>query len=185
MWIYKIICDITNKVYIGQTKRSIQQRFNRHINDAVNNLLDTHFARATRKYGPDHFSWVELESGITDEYLLTIKEQYWIQQYDSVKNGYNETDALYKCGGNTYMSKTEQELDLIKDKIRKTKIGDLNPRSVSIKMINIQTKEEKVFSSQKECANFLGLKGHYPISKRCRKEIKSSLNGIYNFEYLQ
>ena len=44
-----------NKVYIGQTIRPIQDRFHRHINDALNNILDTHFARAIRKYGKDNF----------------------------------------------------------------------------------------------------------------------------------
>lgn len=116
MWIYKIINDINNKVYIGQTINPIQDRFNRHISDAINNILDTHFARAIRKYGPEHFSWVEIESGITDKAYLTEREHYWILYYDSVKTGYNETDAMYKCGGNTYMSKTSDEMKVIKEK---------------------------------------------------------------------
>jgi hypothetical protein len=55
MWIYKITCDVTGKIYVGQTINPIQDRFNRHINDSINNVLDTHFARAIRKYGPEHF----------------------------------------------------------------------------------------------------------------------------------
>ena len=51
MWIYKITNIQNNKVYIGQTIRPIEQRFHRHLNDALNNILDTHFARAIRKYG--------------------------------------------------------------------------------------------------------------------------------------
>ena len=53
MWIYKITNIQNNKVYIGQTIRPIQDRFHRHINDALNNILDTHFARAIRKYGEE------------------------------------------------------------------------------------------------------------------------------------
>ena len=49
MIIYKISNNVNNKVYIGQTIRPINKRFNRHINDAVNNKLNTHFARAIRK----------------------------------------------------------------------------------------------------------------------------------------
>ena len=56
MFIYKIINKINNKVYIGQSIRPIEQRFQRHINDAINNTLDTHLARAIRKYGKDNFS---------------------------------------------------------------------------------------------------------------------------------
>lgn len=184
MWIYKITCNVTNKVYIGQSINPILERFHRHINDAMNNILDTHFARAIRKYGPEHFSIEEIESGINDEELLTLREHYWIVFYDSVKTGYNETDALYKCGGNTYLSKTPEEMELIKEKIRKTKLGGLNPNACSVKMTNIITGEVQEFSSQKECSIYLGLNGHHPISRRCRGEIKSPLKGIYNFEYL-
>ena len=49
-YIYKITNIENNKVYIGQAK-NIKRRFARHINDAVNNKLDTHFCRAIRKYG--------------------------------------------------------------------------------------------------------------------------------------
>ena len=49
MEIYKITNKINGKVYIGQTIRPVEYRFNRHMNDALNNILDTHFARAIRK----------------------------------------------------------------------------------------------------------------------------------------
>ena len=55
MWIYKITNIQNNKCYIGQSIRPIEQRFRRHINDALNNILDTHFARAIRAYGKDNF----------------------------------------------------------------------------------------------------------------------------------
>ena len=51
MEIYKITNKINEKVYIGQTIRPAEYRFNRHMNDALNNILDTHFAREIRKYG--------------------------------------------------------------------------------------------------------------------------------------
>ena len=55
MWIYKITNIQNNKSYIGQSIRPIEQRFHRHINDALNNILDTHFARAIRAYGKENF----------------------------------------------------------------------------------------------------------------------------------
>ena len=109
MWIYKITNIQNQKVYIGQTIRPIEQRFHRHINDAMNNILDTHFARAIRKYGKDNFIIEEIDSAKTQN-ELNKKEQYWIQYYNSVNNGYNETDAINKCGGNTYLSKTEEAM---------------------------------------------------------------------------
>lgn len=184
MWIYKIVNDINGKVYVGQTIRPINERFKRHIKDAMSDRLDTHLARAIRKYGPNHFSWFELENGINDQTMLTERERYWILKLNSVKLGYNETDAIYKSGGNTYMSKSEEEMEIIKEKIRKTKLGGLNPHSTSIKMINIQTGEEKTFSSQQECVEYLGIKNHTAISGRCLGKIKKPLKGTYKFEYL-
>lgn len=73
MWIYKITNIQNNKIYIGQSIRPIEDRFHRHINDALNNILDTHFARAIRKYGKDNFTIEEIDSANSQE-ELTQKE---------------------------------------------------------------------------------------------------------------
>jgi hypothetical protein len=62
VWIYKITNIQNNKVYIGQSIRPIKARFQRHLNDALNNVLDTHFARAIRKYGKDSFFIEEIDT---------------------------------------------------------------------------------------------------------------------------
>ena len=157
MWIYKITNIQNQKVYIGQTIRPIEQRFHRHINDAMNNILDTHFARAIRKYGKDNFIIEEIDNAKTQN-ELNEKEQYWIQYYNSVDNGNNETDAINKCGGNTYLSKTEEEMEVIKDKIRQTKIGAKNPMAQKVKRINIQTNEIDIFDTVISCAKACGIK---------------------------
>lgn len=156
MWIYKITNIQNNKVYIGQTIRPIQQRFNRHINDALNNILDIHFARAVRKYGKENFVVEEIDKAQTQD-ELNKKEQYWINYYNSVEEGYNETNAISKCGGNTYRSKTEKEMEVIKEKIRKTKIGSKNPMARKIKRINILTNEVDIFDTIIECAKACGI----------------------------
>lgn len=117
MFIYKISNTVNDKVYIGQSVRPIEERFHRHINDAMNNILDTHLARAIRLYGPDKFYIEELDTANSQE-ELTQKEHDYIVKYNSVEKGYNETDAMSKCGGNTYKSKTVEEMDEIKEKIR-------------------------------------------------------------------
>ena len=86
MWIYKITNIQNNKVYIGQTIRPIKDRLNRHINDALHNILDTHFARAIRKYGKESFIIEEIDTASSQE-ELNQKEQYWIRYYDSVNTG--------------------------------------------------------------------------------------------------
>ena len=159
MFIYKISNNINDKVYIGQTIHPIKERFQRHINDAINYILDTHFARAIRKYGKENFYIEEIDKANNQE-ELNLKEQYWIHYYDSINNGYNETDALYKCGGNTYKSKSTEEMLLIGQKISITKLGTNNPNSKSIKCRNIDTKEELFFGSMVDCRDYFGEKTH-------------------------
>lgn len=183
MWIYKITNIQNNKVYIGQTIRPIDQRFKRHLNDALNNILDTHFARAIRKYGRDNFIIEEIDSALTQD-ELNEKEKYWIQYYNSVKEGYNETNAISKCGGNTYQSKTEEEMKVIKEKIRQTKLGAKNPMAKKIKRTNIITNEVDIFDTIISCAKACGIKnGKTSITRRLNGQVKSPFKNTWIFEY--
>ena len=180
--IYKITNIQNNKSYIGQTIRPPAQRFARHINDAIRGVLDTHLARAIKKYGSQNFIMEVIDEADSQE-ELNQKEQFWIFSLDTVKNGYNETYAPFKCGGNTYESKTEDELKIIKEKISNTKTYGQNPNARGVIMTNLETGEKLTFSSQQECADYLKLSSHMPISRRCRGYAKSPLFGIYEFEY--
>lgn len=183
MWIYKITNIQNNKVYIGQTIRPIKDRFHRHINDAMNNILDTHFARAIRKYGPESFAIEEIDSASNQE-ELNQKEQYWIRYFNAIDDGYNETDAISKCGGNTYRSKTSEEMEIIKEKIRETKLGSKNPMAKKIKRINIATGEIDIFDTVISCAQACGIKnGKTSITTRLNGQVKSPFKKTWIFEY--
>ena len=82
MYIYKVTNIINGKLYIGQTTRFIQDRWERHINDALSNRLDTHFARAIRKYGPENFVVEQIDVASSQE-ELNEKEIYWIKFYNT------------------------------------------------------------------------------------------------------
>ena len=183
MEIYKITNKINGKVYIGQTIRPAEHRFSRHINDAMHNILDTHFARAIRKYGLNVWKLEVIDIAVTQD-ELNQKEQYWIKFYNSVKEGYNETDAISKCGGNTYQSKTEEEMKVIKEKIRQTKIAAKNPMARKIKKINIITGKEEIFDTIISCARSCGIKGgKTSITQRLNGQIKSPYKNTWLFEY--
>ena len=183
MWIYKITNIQNNKVYIGQTIRPIEQRFKRHLSDALNNILDTHFARAIRKYGKENFIIEQIDEAQTQD-ELNQKEQYWIKYYNSVNDGYNETDAISKCGGNTYQSKTEEEMEIIKEKIRQTKIGSKNPMARKIKRTNIITQEVDIFDTIISCAKACGIQnGKTSITTRLNGQVKSPYKKTWIFEY--
>lgn len=86
-FIYCIKNDINNKVYIGKTVYTINQRFKRHLQDARNHKCNSKLHRAILKYGEEHFYPIMIEE-CSDEEAFD-KEKYYIQLYDSVKNGYN------------------------------------------------------------------------------------------------
>lgn len=183
MWIYKITNIQNNKVYVGQTIRPIKNRFHRHIRDAMNNILDTHFARAIRKYGPENFIIEQIDSAESQD-ELNQKEQYWIRYYNSVNSGYNETGAITKCGGNTYKSKTKEEMIVIGDKIRQTKLGEKNPMAKKIKRTNIITGEVEIFDTAISCAQSCGIKnGKTSITTRLNGQVKSPFKKTWIFEY--
>ena len=149
----------------------------------MHNILDTHFARAIRKYGPDKWQ-LEVIDGAETQEELNQKEQYWIRYYNSVEEGYNETDAISKCGGNTYQSKTEKEMEEIKEKIRQTKLGAKNPMARRIRRINVITGEINVFDTVISCAQAYGIKnGKTSITTRLNRQVKSPYKNTWIFEY--
>lgn len=186
MFIYKITNRINNKIYIGQTIRPIHQRFNRHINDAMNHVTDTHFSRAIRKYGKENF-YIECIDVAETQEELTTKEQSWIRKYNSTNPqiGYNETDAIYKCGGNTYKSKNKRELSIIRNKISQKKIGINNINAKSVKCFNIETKEELIFPTVKECQSYFGEKHHRFITIRTSGTTISLYKNLWKIAYLE
>lgn len=83
--IYKITNTVNNKSYIGQTRQSIQFRWNQHTSKKDN----TYFHNAIQKYGKDNFTIEILEECDVSE--LNEKEIFYIAKYDTFKNGYNLT----------------------------------------------------------------------------------------------
>ena len=97
--IYIITNDINNKVYVGQTTQTLQERWNGHIRTARSNTVP-HFAihNALNKYGVEHFKISAIENNVLYS-ELNKKERYWIEFYNSKSpNGYNLTDGGDDCG---------------------------------------------------------------------------------------
>lgn len=184
MFIYKITNNVNGKVYIGQTINAVELRFKRHINDSKNNVLDTHFARAIRKYGENCFICEVIDTANTQD-ELNKKEQEWIRFYNSVESGYNETDAISKCGGNTYMSKSPDELKKISKKISVTKIGKLNPNSKSVKCLNVDNGEELFFDTVEDCRRYFGERTHRFITTRVNGNTRGLFKGVWAIAYIE
>lgn len=100
--IYKVINDINNKVYIGKTTRTLEIRWKDHQKDSC--YTNNKFYYAIRKYGVEHFSPIIIEDNIP-EAELNNREIYWINFYNSYKNGYNST-----IGGEGDKKYSEEEI---------------------------------------------------------------------------
>jgi group I intron endonuclease len=86
--IYELTNLKTNQHYVGQSIR-----LHDRIRDMLSNLKIGKFQNSKlqadyNKYGKDNFRITPLETNV-DKEDLDIKEQFWIEQYDSFKNGYN------------------------------------------------------------------------------------------------
>lgn len=91
-YIYKITNNLNHKSYIGKTTYTIDHRFKQHINNAKTreDLAHLPLYMAMNKYGIDNFSIEEVEQ-VSDNDLLSQREIYYIEKYDTYLNGYNAT----------------------------------------------------------------------------------------------
>lgn len=90
--IYKYTNLINKKVYIGQTKQSLEERDKKHLQQLSDN---TYFHRALKKYGRQNFLLELVEDNIPYS-LLNEKEKYYIDYFESfysLGKGYNLTQG--------------------------------------------------------------------------------------------
>ena len=89
MIIYYIKNKLNGKMYIGQTIHTLKYRMYRHVQKVKQNN-PCKLYQAIRKYGWENFEInVLCECSSKDE--LDEKETYYINYYDTYKNGYNMT----------------------------------------------------------------------------------------------
>lgn len=175
-FIYKIINDINNKIYVGKTHGSIEKRFQEHCR-AINSRKTEKrpLYSAMNKYGIEHFH-IELveETNEPEE-----QEQYWIKYYDSYHNGYNATLGgdgrpyidydkvveLYKILQNQNEVAKKLNIDkktvnsILKDrKINRLSSPIVNKQKLSkqIGQFNLEDKLIQTFDSAIEAARALG-----------------------------
>lgn len=88
--IYKITNQINGKIYIGKSTR-IERRWSEHKSDVNDINKQNHLYRAMRKYGKESFNFEIIELCPEDNNILSEREKYWINYYNSYEEGYNET----------------------------------------------------------------------------------------------
>jgi group I intron endonuclease len=105
MIIYKVLNTVTEKVYIGKTIKTLNERKKRHLKK-IKMGIKSHFYDAIRKYGEESFVWCELVSCNSIE-MLNEMEIMFINKFNSFKDGYNMT--LGGDGGDTISYKSDVE----------------------------------------------------------------------------
>lgn len=161
---YIIYCH-TNKTngkkYIGYTSKSMEKRWQEHINLAINGAKYA-FPSAIRKYGPDMFDHKILSDGIQDHKQAQEMEKFFIQKFDSYHNGYNET--MGGDGGATMTGKKHKPETI--EKMREWNIKNSPTRGRKL------SKEE----IEKHISKIRGMKRSKEFSEKLSKERKGSGN---------
>lgn len=127
--IYKITNNINGKSYIGQSKH-IKRRWREHINGTEGSAI----SKAIKKYGAENFSFEIIERCSID--CLDDKEVYYIEKYNTFKEGYNMTVGGDGVKGVGKVLTYEDVPNIIKD-LRKglTAVEMAKKYSISVSMI--------------------------------------------------
>lgn len=181
MIIYKITNLINNKVYIGQTTKTIEWRFNKHCEDAMKNINTTiHIQRAILRYGKENFKIEQIDTA-SSKNELNEKEKYWIRYYNSKTNGYNMTYGGE--GGDTYSSLSDEEMNCVKQKIGTKNRGKLNGQSKQIKCYSVKIDKELFFDTISDCLKYFNVKNKSFIQLRIEGKLKSLWRDEWKFAY--
>ena len=201
-YIYKITNKINNKCYIGKTELTPEIRWKRHLNTWKKGK-DRPLYRAFNKYGIDNFILEILEEN--DNNLLSEREIYYIELYDSFKNGYNSTkggdgksyldyDLIYKtyleCGEN--FSETSRILKISKRDLSR-KLGLYKDHTggsrkrIPIIMYSLDSIELMRFDCKNSAAEYLREKNknnstYRHINKVCNGQRKTAYGYIWKFD---
>lgn len=103
-YIYAIVNTVNNKHYIGQTKNKLFKRKYQHFFMLRNNEhWSTHLQASWNRHGEENFKFITLYEHESDSPIHEFRQELdklevaFIQEYDSMKNGYNLTTGGKSC----------------------------------------------------------------------------------------
>ncbi len=106
-YIYKITNKINKKIYIGQTKKTIEERFQEHLKKAKIHT-NRYLYDAMNKYGYHNFIVSQIEQ--CDDSKLDEREIYWIAFYHSNNKEYGYNMTIGGGGGDTWNKNPHKEI---------------------------------------------------------------------------
>jgi group I intron endonuclease len=168
--IYKIENLVDGKIYVGSSI-NIEKREYKHFWMLNKNIHDNnHLQHSFNKLGSENFKFETIEE--CEVTLLNDKENYYINQYNSNKQEFGYNMALVnEFRRNTY----NYDVKLKLSKYNMIKNGNFNTFSLT----NIETKEEHIFTSLVDGANYLINNGFAKgKSRNVRMSISNCLRGV-------
>jgi group I intron endonuclease len=165
--IYLIKNNVNNKLYVGQTIRTLQKRWGEHCNPKDSCVA---LKNAIQKYSPENFTVSVIIEAHDD--LLDELEQNYIIQYNSLyPNGYN-----IQTGGN----KGKKHCNESCERMRQSKLGNKNPNYGKPRSDDTKTKISNAKSGEKHhfYGKILSLEHRLNLSKS-HKELDLPMYMVY------
>lgn len=184
--IYLGINKENNKVYVGQTTKTLKSRVSKHFYNSKRN--NNHFSRALNKYSKDIWVWHEVYSDVPSD-MLNIAEVCAIYLYDSYYHGYNSTFGGESTRGAKHSAESKRKRSKkmrgqnnpmkntsTVEKVRKANIGkkhsDETKRKISDgnsgKTVSIETRKKI------SCAKLGKTRKGAPCSEETKKKISAA-----------
>lgn len=203
-FIYCITNKINNKKYIGQTKRTVEERWKQHLYCYERLNSNNYLYNAMKKHGVENFTIEELEEcpneklNEREKYWILIKNSYYINEKgynltyggegaikysdDQIlslwNKGYTGKDIAIELGSN--ISVICQRLNKLvgKEKIQERKIEKISKPVIQYNLYGDFIKEwDSASKAEKELNISSG-----SITKCCKKERVTSFNSLWKYK---
>lgn len=171
-YIYKITNQINQKIYIGLTRETIEERWRSHIKKAKQ-YPNRYLYDAMNHYGYENFTIEQIEE--CDDGVLDEREIYWISYYNSTNSdiGYNLTDG--GGGGNTW-ALNPHKLET-GEKIRQQQLKD---KYIPITKEAFEEDIQKKLTVEEMCLKYHC--GRETVRRRCKEFFDCSITELRTVE---
>ena len=177
--VYMATSVVTGKSYIGITEKNFDKYKAIHLRNAMRNQDHDGrpFYRALRKHGTHAFEWRKLFYGKCHRNKLTSMEIFFIEYYNTYRNGYNATPggdgALSGCSHHMFGKSHSIE---VRQRLSESLSGRTIPHDVRTKISNT-LKQKSWLNTVKGTAHPFFNKTHSP---EYRNALSSRMSGMEN-----
>ncbi len=193
--IYKATNKLNNKVYIGQTTKSLKHRKKTHATNAtyhgkMNHNLN-YFQKALNKYEKEGFIWEKIDEVFdvnedsTNQNWLNEKEIFYIQKYKSIDSqfGYNLTTGGSN-GKHSEATKKKMSRSQKGHKVSEEARKNMSEAKIGVKLSEehkrklSELNKDKILTTEHKLKISESLKGHTQSTETLEKMSKNQNNII-------